>query len=307
MTDEELLSRYQLLQQSKAYSWHADRTLLRIHGPDASKFLHNFCTSDVNALQPNQVTESFVLDSRGKTLSFGHILKFESEIFWAAAGKAHSKTLRDHFEKYIIREKVEVEELSMMTAIVPEQVAESDWNRCEMNGKSISAHADFCGPCRLIMAEKNNPEAFEEPFADKQELEIEDLTAWRLEHATPWYGSEVDESNLPQELRRDESAISFTKGCYLGQETVAKIDAIGHVNRFMVGLAIEGDDYSLQGVSEVLSEGKPIGEIRTVSWSPALQACLGVGFVKRKFADVGTELVVAERKAKVVALPVEKK
>ena len=75
----------------------------------------------------------------------------------------------------------------------------------------------------------------------------------------------------------------------------------------MVGLAIEGDDYSLQGVSEVLSEGKPIGEIRTVSWSPALQACLGVGFVKRKFADVGTELVVAERKAKVVALPVEKK
>ena len=55
----------------------------------------------------------------------------------------------------------------------------------------------------------------------------------RVEFGTPFYGQDITTENLPQEVNRDKTAISFTKGCYLGQETVARIDALGHVNRLL--------------------------------------------------------------------------
>ena len=89
----ELLKDYQSLRQGQGFVWHDDRTILKFTGPDRARFLHNFCTADVNAMQPGDVREAFVLDTRGKTLSFGHILQFESEIFWTAAGKEFSAGL----------------------------------------------------------------------------------------------------------------------------------------------------------------------------------------------------------------------
>ena len=64
------------------------------------------------------------------------------------------------------------------------------------------------------------------------------IEARRIEAGFPWYGPDISEKNLPQELARDQRAISFTKGCYLGQETVARIDALGHVNQTLVGVRL---------------------------------------------------------------------
>ena len=66
--------------------------------------------------------------------------------------------------------------------------------------------------------------------------------AVRIESGTPLFGVDFDEENLPQEVGRDELAISFTKGCYLGQETVARIDALGHVNQGIAGVRFDGAD-----------------------------------------------------------------
>ena len=63
--------------------------------------------------------------------------------------------------------------------------------------------------------------------------------ALRIEAGTPVFGKDVTEKNLPQEIGRDDRAISFVKGCYLGQETVARIDALGHVNQVLKGLVFE--------------------------------------------------------------------
>ena len=76
----------------------------------------------------------------------------------------------------------------------------------------------------------------------------------RIEHQTPWFGMDASDANLPQELRRDEQAISFTKGCYLGQETVARIDALGHVNQHLVGLRLNAE---ARPGTELSLDGKP--------------------------------------------------
>jgi folate-binding protein YgfZ len=74
-------------------------------------------------------------------------------------------------------------------------------------------------------------------------VEVDETTAeaLRIEAGTPAFGRDVRPENLPQEIGRDARAISFVKGCYLGQETVARIDALGHVNKLLKGLRIEGD------------------------------------------------------------------
>ena len=84
--------------------------------------------------------------------------------------------------------------------------------------------------------------------------------ALRIESGTPLFGVDFDEENLPQEVGRDELAISFTKGCYLGQETVARIDALGHVNQQLAGVRFAGPD--VPDAKAELTQGGTSGRTR---------------------------------------------
>lgn len=299
---------YQALREGSGFVWHEDRALLRFSGPDAAKFLHNFCTANVNALESGDVTEGFVLDSRGKTISFGHILRLQQEIYWTAASKAHAEGLRAHFDKYIIREDVAVEDVSnsYRARIAPlgKDVEPGDMNRCTVaDGEGmITGCGELAGPCRFELLPTSEQDSSAETMGERSmECSLAALEMVRLEYGTPWFGREVGDDNLPQELRRDEKAISFTKGCYLGQETVAKIDAIGHVNRFLVGLQLEPGTES--GAEITADDEKKIGELKSVAWSPALDGPIGLGFVKRQYSKTGSTLLIAGRPAEVAALP----
>src|SRR5438876_9836243 len=81
--------------------------------------------------------------------------------------------------------------------------------------------------------------------------------------------------NLPQEVARNAQAISFTKGCYLGQETVARIDAVGHVNRLLVGLKFASDESPVGGTS-LLAGGQQVGHVTSAAWSPLLGRALSL-------------------------------
>jgi folate-binding protein YgfZ len=128
------------------------------------------------------------------------------------------------------------------------------------------------------------------------------LESPRLEAGFPIFGLDITPDNLPQEIARDTKAISFTKGCYLGQETVARIDAIGHVNRLMVGTKFPGDAIPVCG-TELLSAGQKVGEVTSAAWSPRLQAPLALAIVRRTYAKPGNELETKYGPAVVVALP----
>ena len=308
MEVKQLEDEYPLLRTGKGIVWHSDRTLLRFSGPDAGKFLQNFCTADVNALPPDGICEAFVLDSRGKTISFGHLLKQGESIWWTATNRAHSESLRAHFDRYIIREDVEVEDCSegYCAALQPNAVELKDLadHRLMLDANGVLvARGEFAGPCLLHLVPADRTTAWQSAALTDGNIEcsLAALDAIRLVAGTPWFGTEVNDDNLPQEMRRDERAISFKKGCYLGQETVAKIDAIGHVNRFLVGLRIEND--LLQAPSDIVADDKKIGLLKSVTRLPGIKGCLGLGFVKRQFANDGTQVQVAGATAEVVELP----
>jgi folate-binding protein YgfZ len=126
----------------------------------------------------------------------------------------------------------------------------------------------------------------------------------RLETGTPLYGVDFDDDNLPQEVGRNEQAISFTKGCYLGQETVARIDALGHVNQQLVGVRFDGEAIPTVG-TELTSGGAVAGRVTSATYSPLLEAPLAIAMVRHKFLPTGTRLDSANGPCEIVSMPIQ--
>ena len=126
----------------------------------------------------------------------------------------------------------------------------------------------------------------------------------RLEAGVPLFGHDITADNLPQEVARDARAISFTKGCYLGQETVARIDALGHVNRLLVGLKFAGQAAPPTG-TVLLAGQQDVGHVTSAAWSPRLAAPLALAYVRRSHAKKGSTLSSAAGAAEVIELPVK--
>jgi folate-binding protein YgfZ len=120
-----------------------------------------------------------------------------------------------------------------------------------------------------------------------------------LEAGWPWYGVDITEDNLPQEVNRNEQAISFTKGCYLGQETVARIDALGHVNRRLAGLRFDADDLPRPGL-ELRIDGKGVGTVTSAAWSPRWDRPIALALLRQKPSAVGTRLASDVGEAEVI-------
>jgi folate-binding protein YgfZ len=120
------------------------------------------------------------------------------------------------------------------------------------------------------------------------EAGVELFEVLRVEHATPLFGRDISDDNLPQDVDRDAQAISFRKGCYLGQETVARLDALGHVNRKLCRLVFDTAELPVPGTALMQGE-KQVGTITSAVHSPAYGA-IGLGYVRRECFAAGTLL-----------------
>jgi folate-binding protein YgfZ len=132
------------------------------------------------------------------------------------------------------------------------------------------------------------------------EAGAEAVEAVRIEEGRP-APADIVEKTLPQELGRDARAISFTKGCYLGQETVARIDALGHVNRRLVAVATAGP---VEQGAIVTAGGETIGTVTSACLSPRIGGGLGLVLALTKKLAAGAAVEVAGAPARVVPLPV---
>jgi hypothetical protein len=124
----------------------------------------------------------------------------------------------------------------------------------------------------------------------------------RIEAGFPWFGVDLSDKNLPQEAARDRQAISFVKGCYIGQETVARIDALGHVNKTLVGVKFSGARVPDPGM-ELKAGEQSAGHVTSACFSPRLQAPLALAWVRRGNNEPGAAVDSPLGRAEVVSLP----
>jgi folate-binding protein YgfZ len=130
----------------------------------------------------------------------------------------------------------------------------------------------------------------------------------RIEAGIPRFGADMDETNLPLECGIEQRAVSYQKGCYIGQEVINRIHSFGHVTRELCGLRLADDLEALpQKHNKLFRDGKEAGYVTSAARSPSLQANIALGYVRREANQVGRELTVrtaaGESRAQIVALP----
>jgi folate-binding protein YgfZ len=135
-------------------------------------------------------------------------------------------------------------------------------------------------------------------------LDDETAETIRIEAGVPQFGRDMDEDTIPLEAGIEGRAISFTKGCYVGQEIIIRVMHRGHgrVARRLVGLVLSGDQSPASG-ARIRAGDREIGAVTSGAWSPAFGRPIALGYVHRDFAEPGTPVSVDGAAADVVELP----
>ena len=293
-------------------------TVIRFQGADRCRVFNNLCTQDLRKLSDGQALETFVTDVKGRTFGHGVAMSVDGECFLITVPDQGAK-LVPHYDRYIIREDAIVADLSnefqfwlfedrAVTAKAFAIEVDATPSKSCVTSTSLGAnqialvHAPWIGPESIlaVVPSGQGSEVIAERLGSAWSLsDMSQRTDWelaRIEAFWPWYGIDMDDRHLPQELDRDASAISFNKGCYLGQETIARLDMLGKVQKKLVKLSIES---SLLPAAQatVHADAKEVGTICSVAANEAEGKCLALAYVKRSHFSSGQVLDVNGCKA----------
>jgi folate-binding Fe-S cluster repair protein YgfZ len=295
----------------------ASRGTVRATGTAAAVFVDKFTTAAIGTLSPGEGAEGMFADVRGWVIALAAILRTDDGLL-IDCDAAIAATLRDHLEHYHIREDVALVDAThgeravaiigpaaarwLMERVggdVPAKLLRHRTVRCGGIDGAIVAVDWFGAGGFLVRVARADVAALHDWLATEglPRADTAALDAMRIEQRFPM-ACDIPEKTLPQELDRNARAISFTKGCYLGQETVARIDALGHVNRTLSLIAVEGDDVPPPGAA-VSSDGHGVGTLTSSCWSPQLGVC-GLAIVHRRGLEPGATLTVSGRTAHIV-------
>ncbi|MFZ5877586.1 MAG: YgfZ/GcvT domain-containing protein [Nitrospirota bacterium] len=320
---------YRVLRSSAGAVDRANRARLRVTGSTRGKFLQGILTNDVNALSPGHGLYAAVLTGKGKMQTDLTVYAL-SDWWWVDAEPEIADKLPALLARYTIGTDAAVSNLAathslfslhgptaprvLATAFpgrsLPSDhlaVTESEWN----GNRLIIAEAGYPGtPGFKILAQTEAIEAARGAVlaAGATPVDPAALEIVRIESGVPRFGIDMSEENFPPESRIEERAISYTKGCYMGQETIARIKTYGHVNRLLVGLHAESDQPVRAGtrIIDAGDEHKDVGYVTSSVRSPALGRVIALGYVHRSLEAPGTRVALGAEsriRATVVPLP----
>ena len=287
------------------------RTQIEITGADRASFLHNFCTHHIKGLTVGQGCEAFVTSIKGRILF--HVLVFAAEgSLWVETEPGQGPALIAHLDRYIITEDVQLfdrtEKLgqlylsgakadTVLQHTFP-QLVEMPPNRGQvlLPGGMVRrfAFGSALGYSLVMPRAEESAWRLKVVAEGAVEAPIELFEALRIEAGFPKHGVDLTEDHLAQEGNRTKLAISFTKGCYLGQEPIARIDALGHVNRSLCGVVTD-EPAEFPAGSEVFATRDaptPTGLLTSASVWPLTQRGLGLGLLRREIARDGAECFI---------------
>jgi folate-binding protein YgfZ len=293
----------------------ADRSwagVLELAGQDRQRFLNAYLTCDVKSLQPGSSAYGFLTTAQGRILADVTVVSL-ADSFLLELPAGTPDTVAEHLSRYIIADQVEIRprDLHPLTlfgaeavraAQLPEPAAgmarAGSAARIDLAGLSLiaeSRHLWGLYALTLWVERESAGELWQRLLerGQQQGLEpvgLEALEVYRVEQGVPRFGPDFGPQSFPQETGLEEQAVSYTKGCYLGQEVVARIHYRGQVNRRVVGLLPEAP---VESRAELLLEGRPVGTVGSAAESVALDRPVALAMVHRRGAQPGTRLEIA--------------
>jgi folate-binding protein YgfZ len=305
---------------------HGDAGVLEVTGRDRASFLHAMLSNDIKALQPGQGCQATFLDVHGKVQTLLVVLALDDRMLLVTPPGLAAKTL-ESLDRYLFSEKVAFvdasEELALLVLAGPQAPAtaarltgaslpDAAWSHVAamLDGVSIrlvraageTGEAEVWLVCAAGSAARVRDAVL---AAGARDIGREALEALRIEAGTPRYGADVDHSVLLPEIPL-EPFVSYTKGCYIGQEVVVRIRDRGHVNRHLCGLVLEGEEVPAPGAAVLVDDGE-VGRVTSAAWSPGRRRPVALALVRRQHAEPGTPVTVrtphGAAPATVTALP----
>jgi tRNA-modifying protein YgfZ len=308
----ELDAQYRQLREECGLLDRSARGKLTISGSEAAEYLQGQLTNDVEALAPGEGQYAALLDRKGHMQADMRVLRISDEEIWIDTEPEALAPARRHLEMYKIGREVAIADLGAERAILsligPRSVefagtaalAENASASTSVGGSDCLAVGTADGID--LIAKSADAAGLRETLAAAGAVEVgpEAAEVVRIEAGRPRFGAEMSPETMPAEAGIVERAVSFSKGCYIGQEPVARLHYKGRPNRHLRGLELSGP--AAAGASLRLGE-KEVGRIGSAGISPA-RGPIGLAIVRRE-AEPGAELAVGEDgvTARVVDLP----
>jgi glycine cleavage system T protein len=298
----------------------AFRTTIRVTGTDRTRFLNGTLTNDIARLTPGTGCYACLLNPQGKivadaeahALRDGHLLEVDAP--W-------KERILDHLNKYLIAEDVTFQEMEGDAVLALQGPRAPLLLQRLFPGTTLPAvryHAVEVAAegqnRRVIRASVTGEEGYKLYLpaegavalwkrlteAGAAPVGMAALETLRLEAGNPVFGVDFTESHFPQEAGIEEKAVSFTKGCYIGQEFVIRIAHRGHVNRRIAGLIARHEPIPHPG-DRVLRDEKEVGRISSAALSPTLGKIIALGMLRRECLEPGTPVHVENQGGRIAA------
>jgi tRNA-modifying protein YgfZ len=273
-----------------------DRAALVVTGKDRTTWLNGLVTCELAKRERAEGAYGLLVEKKGRIQTDLFVLPDadESQLVLALPA-ALRESLLATLDHYLIMEDAELA-LSDLVFFVAHGPRANELRALAPFAGSV----DLLGQGGLVMGvPAAEAPAFEARLAEevaKLGGVVADDATWdavRIEHGLPRFGVEFDTTHYPQEAALETLAVSFQKGCYLGQEVVYMLQERGHVKRKLVPLDLEGTDVPAMGAAVTTSAGEAVGEIRSATLGPASGKPVAIAMVKWAQAKPGTELGVA--------------
>ena len=276
------------------------RGLVSVHGGEAVQFLDGLISNDMKTLEDGARMLAAFPDAKGRLVAVVRVVR-QGEQYLIETEEATRQKVFDNLFRFTMAGDFFVEDLSETysfirvfdRSFIPITPPYTEFDT--KYGTDYFVHAedagDFVGELKYLDAPEISDDVFE---------------VMRIEQGIPLYGVDMDETTIVPELGL-EGLISYEKGCYIGQEIIARIHFRGHVAKRLAGLLLPAEimmpGTDLKGLDLTSPDGKNAGRITSVTVSPALDKTIALAYVRYDHLAPGTKLQAGEYEAEVTALP----
>jgi folate-binding protein YgfZ len=310
----------------------ADLGRIVVSGADRASYLQGLLTNDVSALQAGRGCYAAYLTAQGRMIADLHVYEL-GDVVLLTLPRDVKDTVLAKLDQFIFTEDVQLGDVTetfvQLAVIGPDaarivaSVVHVPLERLRALPEHGNLRATF-GPAlggtpAIVTRVSDTGIAGFDLYAERaqsgalmtqltasgaEELDPETAEVLRIESGVPLFHRDMDEETIPLEAGIESRAISFTKGCYVGQEVIIRVLHRGHgrVARRLVGLVIKGETVPSTKTS-IRANEREIGQVTSAAWSPALQRPIALGYVHRDFVEPGTKVKVGDADAEVTTLP----
>jgi folate-binding protein YgfZ len=303
------------------------RAWFDLTGPDRVRYLNAVTSNNIRDLQTGQGIAALLLNAQGHILAELEVYALPDRLRIATHAMNRARAL-DTLDKYIIMDDATIEDVTDRFGAIALEGPQTPPLLASFGAPSLGAlselgHVDATIAGVACMMVRRSPGGIPgaEFIASRGDLPrlwtalldaakshgggavgYSVLSTLRLEAGIPWFGYDFDDTMIPQEAALEQTHVSFTKGCYTGQEIVERVRSRGHVNRRRAGVAFTGSEIP-EAKTILFADGAEVGRVTRAAFSYALNRPIGFAYLRRDFAEKGMKLTWAGGEAEVIELP----